>query len=372
MAELGNRWYTVSVNFFQEVLNLNPSARSAGKRTVAYIALFLVVAVAGLAYVKWVPYWDKSLTAITTHSIGDSILGDPSAAGTFSWESTWSYVTAYFLAVWKAAVLGIILGSLVQVLIPADWLLRTLGKTTFGSTAIAGLSSLPGMMCTCCAAPVAAGLRKKNVSVGAALAFWLGNPVLNPAVLIFMTFVLSWKFTLIRVLVGAVLVFGVSYFANRFAPSAMPERIDKMMEEAETEAEEGHFLSRWLKAMGRMALFIVPAYFLSVLLIAAIRPWLFPLLDGASGNSLLMILLFAIGGMLFVIPTAAEIPIIQTFLTAGLGNGPAATLLITLPAISLPSLLLVAGAFPRKVLWFVSGAVVLLGMLSGLIGMLVL
>ncbi|MET3576520.1 permease [Bhargavaea ullalensis] len=351
---------------------MNSSIRSSRKRTVVYISLFLIVAIAGLAYVKWVPYWGKSLTAITTHSIGDSILGNPADAGSFSWEGTWSYVVTYFLAVWKAAVLGIILGSLVQVLIPADWLLRTLGKTSFGSTAIAGLSSLPGMMCTCCAAPVAAGLRKKNVSVGAALAFWLGNPVLNPAVLIFMSFVLSWKFTLLRAAVGMVIVFGVSYVANRFAPAAEPDGLDKMIEDSEEKPADGPFLLSWLKTMGRMALFIVPAYFLSVLLIAAVRPWLFPLLDGASGNSFLAILLFAIGGALFVIPTAAEIPIIQTFMTAGLGTGPAAALLITLPAISLPSLLLVAGAFPRKVLWFVSGAVVLLGVLSGLLGLFIL
>jgi len=353
---------------------MNTNHASDRKRTILYAVIFLLVAVIGLAYVKWVPYVDKSITAITTQSIGDSILGDPADAGSFSWESTWSYTVTYFLAVWKAAVLGIVLGSLVQVLLPADWLMRTLGKTSFGSTAIGGLTSLPGMMCTCCAAPVAAGLRKKNVSIGAALAFWLGNPVLNPAVLIFMTFVLSWEFTLLRAVFGILLVFGISYLANRFAPRPAPEELARKVEQAETamSPEEGSFLSRWLKSMGRMALFIIPAYFISVLLIAAVRPWLFPLLDGASGNTLLMILLFAIGGMLFVIPTAAEIPIIQTFMSAGLGTGPAAALLITLPAISLPSLILVAGAFPRKVLWFVAGAVILLGVLCGLVGMWIL
>ena len=189
-----------------------------------------------------------------------------------------------------------------------------------------------------------------------------------------MTFVLSWEFTLLRAIFGIALVFGISYLANRFAPQPAPEELARKVEKVETviSPEEGSFLSRWLKSMGRMALFIIPAYFISVLLIAAVRPWLFPLLDGASGNTLLMILLFAIGGMLFVIPTAAEIPIIQAFMSAGLGTGPAAALLITLPAISLPSLILVAGAFPRKVLWFVSGAVILLGVLCGLVGMWVL
>lgn len=351
-------------------MNDPATSPSSSKRTVLYVALFLLVAVAGLAYVKWMPYYGKSLTAATTHSIGDSILGDPADSG-FSWAGTWSYVISYFNAVWKAAILGILLGSLVQVLIPSNWLMRVLGKTSFGSTAIGGLSSLPGMMCTCCAAPVAAGLRKKNVSVGAALAFWLGNPVLNPAVLIFMTFVLSWKFTLLRVGFGLLLVFGVSYLANRFAPNAVPAEVDRVVEKAE-EGDGGPFFARWMKSLGTMALYVLPTYFLSVLVIALVRPWLFPLVADASPNTVLMIVLFAIGGMLFVIPTAAEIPIIQTFMSAGLGAGPAGALLLTLPAISLPSLLLVARSFPRKVLWFTAGSVVLLGIASGLTGLLVL
>ena len=160
--------------------HLLPSQSSRSKRTIVYILIFLLIAIVGLAYLKWIPYYSKSILAITSHSIGDSILGDPSEAGSVSWQGAWSYALIYFNSVWKAAVLGILLGSLVQVLLPANWLLRVLGKTSFGSTAIGGLSSLPGMMCTCCAAPVAVGLRKKNVSVGASLAFWLGNPTLNP------------------------------------------------------------------------------------------------------------------------------------------------------------------------------------------------
>ena len=58
------------------------------------------------------------------------------------------------------------------------------------------------MMCTCCAAPVAAGMRKQQVSMGGALAFWMGNPLLNPATLVFMGFVLGWQFALVRPVAG--------------------------------------------------------------------------------------------------------------------------------------------------------------------------
>lgn len=341
------------------------------KKATLFAVIFLVVAVAGLAYVKWIPYYSKSILAATTHSIGTSILGDTPDLPAATWDSAWAYAVTYFTAVWKAAVLGILLGSLLQVLLPTNWLLKVLGKTSFGSTAAAGLASLPGMMCTCCAAPVAVGLRKKNASVGASLAFWLGNPTLNPATLIFMTFVLSWKFTLMRLVFGVILTFGVSYLANRFAPNVTTSDIDKMIEKAEVEVK-GNFVSRWMKSLGSMILYIVPAYVISVLLMGAVRVWLFPHISSAAANGLLTIIGFAIAGMLFVIPTAAEIPIIQTFMSFGLGGGPAAALLITLPSISLPSLLLVAKSFPKKVLFFVAASVVVLGVLSGMVGMFIL
>lgn len=208
------------------------------KKTIWYIITFLIIAAAGLLYVKWWPYYNKVILAANTHSIGASILGDQSEA-TISWVVAWDYAKTYFQSVWKAAVLGILLGSLLQVLLPTHWLLKLLGKTSFGSTAVAGLASIPGMMCTCCAAPMAVGLRKKNVSIGAALAFWIGNPMINPATLVFMTFVLSWKFTLIRLFFGIILTFGVSYLANRLVKNPETLNMDKFIDKEES---KGNFL----------------------------------------------------------------------------------------------------------------------------------
>lgn len=342
--------------------------QSSKKRTFWFAFLFVLVAVIGLTYVKWWPYYHKAILSFQTNSIGDSILQDQ-ISGTFTWSAAVDYTVTYFQSVWKAAILGILLGSLVQVLLPTGWLLKVLGKTSFGSTAAAGLASIPGMMCTCCAAPVAVGLRKKNASVGASLAFWIGNPTINPATLIFMTFVLSWKFTVLRLIVGLVLTFGISYFANRFVKNPTPVSMDKLIEDAEVDKRS--FLNRWLTSLGSMVLYVVPAYVLSVLILGAARFWIFPQLSDSMSNSLIAILIFAVAGMLFVIPTAAEIPIIQTLMAMGLGAGPAAALLITLPSISLPSLLMVAKSFPRKVLVFVSISVVVLGIISGLIGKLI-
>jgi uncharacterized membrane protein YraQ (UPF0718 family) len=338
-------------------------------RTVAMVVIFLLIAAAGLTYVKWWPYYHKALSSAANHTIGSSILGDPAAqTGTPTWSGAVDYAMKYFKSVWKAAVLGILLGSLVQVLIPVRWLQRVLGGNNFKSTFFGGIASLPGMMCSCCAAPIAAGLRKKNVSAGSALAFWLGNPLLNPATLIFMTFVLSWKFTVLRIVFGVLLTFGVGYMANRMMRGKEVEAPAPMQQQA-PETESQSFWVRWSKSLALMTLQVVPAYLIAVLFLGAMKVWMFPI---SEGSGILILLLFAAAGALFVIPTAAEIPIVQSFLAAGMSMGPVAALLLTLPAISLPSLLMVSKSFPRRIIWFVLGSVILVGILSGITGSLIL
>lgn len=72
--------------------------------------------IVGLWYVKWQPYYGKAFTAAETHSIGKSILAQADASPL---QAAWDYAMVYFLAVWKAAVTGVITGSLIQVLIRA-------------------------------------------------------------------------------------------------------------------------------------------------------------------------------------------------------------------------------------------------------------
>ncbi|PKH12958.1 permease [Pseudomonas fluorescens] len=332
-------------------------------------ALFLLVACIGLYYVKWSPYYLKAFVAADNHSIGASILNDQQSSPL---AAALAYAQVYFLAIWKAAVLAVILGSLLQVLIPRDWLLRLFGRAGLGSTLRGGLFALPGMMCSCCAAPVAAGMRRQQVSVGAALAFWIANPALNPATLVFMGFVLGWGFTALRLVAGIVLVVGVSLIAQRIArPDQVPEAALEAVAEVST-AESEPFLTRWLRTLWQLFWSTIPVYILAVLILGAARVWLFPHVDGAMADSLVWLVPLAIVGTLFVIPTAAEIPIVQTMMTLGMGTGPAVALLMTLPSVSLPSLLMLRKDFDARVLVTVAGLTMLMGVVCGLIGAVIL
>jgi uncharacterized membrane protein YraQ (UPF0718 family) len=111
------------------------------------VTLFITLSAVGLYYVKWDPYYHKAISAAAKHSIGDSIVAPDSATPPPpSWKAAAAYAWAYFLAVWKAMILGLLLGSAVEALIPKAWLCRFLGEKHFKGVALAGLASVPSMM----------------------------------------------------------------------------------------------------------------------------------------------------------------------------------------------------------------------------------
>ena len=327
---------------------------------------FILIAVVGLFYVKWSPYYHKAFIAASNHAIGTSILmGKEASPPPPSLDAALNYALAYGKAIWQAMVLGLLLGSGVQALIPSHWIAKTLGRTGFGSIVAGGLLSIPAMMCTCCAAPVVAGLRVRNATQGASLAFWLGNTVLNPATLIFMGFVLGWNWTALRLVLGLLMVFGLGFLASHLVSDQEAATAQTQINQITTQDE--NTFSRWLKILGQMSVRLIPEYIILVLLLGAARALLFPHIGPEISNHLGWIIMFAIAGTLFVIPTAGEVPIIQAMLALGIGVGPAAALLMTLPPISLPSLVMLMRSFKPRLLILATAGVIGFGVVSGML-----
>lgn len=335
-----------------------------------YWAIILsVIAIIGFAYVKWIPYYAKAFIAHSQHFIGDSIIsGKAAAPPAASWAAAADYALAYSKAIWKAMLLGLILGSGLKVLIPSRWMSAVLGKLGLKSVMLGGLFAIPCMMCTCCAAPVAAGMRQKRASIGSVVSWWLSNPLLNPATLVFMGFVLGWGWALFRLVFAIAMVLGVAYLAERYAGAAPAADIDQHFTAEPEVATAGLWLS-WLQEFMRMSIRLLPEYIVLVLLLGAARVWLFPMF--AIDDSMLWIIFMAIAGMLFMIPTAGEVPIVQAMFALGIGAGPAAALIMTLPAISLPSLVMLSKVLNLRVRIIIASGVVFFGIIAGLVARLV-
>lgn len=340
-----------------------PTSSAPRRDALIGIGLLLLIAVIGLFIVKWQPYYLRAFTAANNHSIGASIVtGTAAAPPEASPQAAWDYSRAYFLAIWQAMVLGLLLAATIESSVPRDLLVRWLGGGTGRTSLLGGVLSLPGMMCTCCTAPVAVGLRRSGAAPGAATAFFLGNPTLNPAVLVFMVFTLGWQWALLRLVLGVVLVFGAAWAAMRIG--------GRLVGQTPAEAQPaplptGPWLLRWLRSLARLIVQLVPEYIVIVGLLGFARAYLFPAAGPDLGNSLLVMIGLAIAGTLFVIPTAGEIPIIQTMLGFGMGAGPAGVLLLTLAPVSLPSLVMVGRAFPIRLLVGLGVWTAVLGLVAG-------
>jgi hypothetical protein len=338
----------------------------------AGIALIIALAIGGLLYVKWLPYYHKAFIASANHSIGKSIImGTAAQAPPPSWQAAIDYSFAYGKAIWQAMVLGLLLGSALQEFAPRAWIAKALGRSSSRSVAIGGLLAIPGMMCTCCAAPVVIGLRHRGASAAAATAFWLGNTVLNPATLIFMGFVLGWQWTGLRVALGIPLVFGAGYLISRLT---QPEEVAALKAQAAGALEDGAMASAsikgWITRFLKLFVGLIPEYLVLVLLLGAARAWIFPQSGPAIGNELQWIILMAGAGLVFVIPTAGEVPIVQAMLSLGVGAGPAAALMMTLPPISLPSLFMTKKVFSPRTLGVTTLVVFAVGIVAGVLAVL--
>lgn len=323
--------------------------------------VFAVLAAAALAWAKWVPYLHRlDVTASTGSYPGHDVLVKAGAPGDApSLAGGWAFTKAYVVAIWPALVAGLLIASAVETLLPRRWLLRALGRDGAVGRLTGGVASLPSMMCTCCTAPVVRSLRRAGVPTGTALAYWLGNPVLNPAVLAFLAIVLPWQWVVTRVLVGAVLVFGATGLIARFAkPREVP---------LDVPPEEPAEPRRFLAALARMTLVLIPEYAVFVFAVGALRGWLLPVGDATTDAAVAVTILAAIAGTLVVIPTAGEIPLIAGLAAVGVGRGPLGALLVTLPAISVPSMVMVARAMTWRVTLAAAVAVAMAGLIAGAI-----
>lgn len=349
---------------------MDTAAYPIPRRQYATLAVFFAILVAGLYFVKWHPYYLRSFVAASRHSIGGSILtGGAGSAATPSWETAWHYAVAYGKAIWQAMLLGLLVGSGVQAILPPRWIERLFGRVGVRGVAAGGLAAVPSMMCTCCTAPVVVGLRRARSTVGSVVAFWLANPLLNPATLVFIGFVLGWQWVGLRLAFALPIVFGVAWLAERVAGGSAAGTVDAVAKDGSPDDSESSddFFLRWGRAFWRLSVRLIPEYVVIVLLLGAAQTWLFPTIPPMGGNDILWIAFFAIVGTAFVIPTAGEVPIVQSLMALGLGAGPAAALLITLPAVSVPAAVMVSRVLPQRVIWFVAACVVLCGIVSGLV-----
>jgi hypothetical protein len=132
-------------------------------------------------------------------------------------------------------------------------------------------------------------------------------------------------------------------------------------------------LRDWLGSTWDFAKLIIPLLFLGVMVAGALlgRPGFEAWMPSrwvemaVGGNSLLANFFASISGAFMYFATLTEVPILQGLIGSGMGKGPALALLLSGPALSLPSMLVINTVLgPRKTATFVA-LVVLMSTITG-------
>lgn len=340
---------------------------------VVGVLVLVVLLVAGLLWAKWLPYAHKAGGLADTHTwSGDAIFSASGAAGAApSLSGAWRFTMTYFQSVWRAALVALLVAAAIDALVPRAWLLRVMNRRTALGQALAGGSiALPSLMCTCCTAPVAVSLRKRGAATAASLAYWVGNPVLNPAVLVFLFLVAPWQFGVVRIVIGVLLVFGATALVARLVgPDRPGQLLPRELRSGEpvdpVRLQDMPWRYGW--SLARFAIVLIPEYFVVVMVIGGLSGWWssFSSLDARLG--IVAVLVVAVIGTLLVIPTGGEIPVVLALTAVGVGAGSAGALLITLPALSVPSMAMVGRALSWRVTMAMAAAVTVAGVLAGLL-----
>ena len=139
------------------------------------IVSFFALAIVGLFYVKWSPYYATALVAAQDRTLGASIVsGDLPAAPGVSWQAGFAYSIAYLKETWQALLLALALGAGIEVLLPAAKLSQFFAGAMGPLRATA--FAIPSMMCTCCGAPIAGGMIETGAGASSLIRFLILPP----------------------------------------------------------------------------------------------------------------------------------------------------------------------------------------------------
>jgi uncharacterized membrane protein YraQ (UPF0718 family) len=328
---------------------------------------FVVLTGVLLLWAKWWPYAGKAHAAFETRSWSSPAVLDTAArAGNGPHlADAWTFTVAYAAAVWKAWVAGLLIAAAASALVPRPWLLSALGRDRGRGVVAGGVLGTVMLMCTACAAPVTASLRRDGARSSSTLAYLYANPVLNPAVLAILAFVGPWQWVTTRLAIGLVLVFGFPLLIGRLAKEpagSPPVRPEEPVTRIVAPTSAANMIVAFVRRLGLLAVTLTPIYVLVVFVQGWFRGWLFPL--HGETTMVLALVVAVVLGTIIDLPTAGEVPVILALSAAGLGTAATGALLLTLPAISLVTMALIWRSHGRRTTALAGSAVAVAGLLG--------
>ncbi|MBN1169415.1 permease [Candidatus Micrarchaeota archaeon] len=312
---------------------------------------------------------------------------------------------------------ALFIAGAITVFIKKESVLKYLGREADKRVAYAAASVSGAVLavCSCTILPLFAGIRKNGAGLGPAITFLFAGPAINIAA-IFLTFsVLGYEIGLAR----AVASIGIAMLAGLMMAFLFREKDDggkMMLEEHGKEVVStkilvlffglmlgvlivnglqidplikysamgafalgvagitlwklhDHIAKKWLEETWEVAKIILPLLFIGVFAAGFIMP-LLPeeLVVGMVGqNTVQGNLVAAVFGAFMYFSTLTEIPILQILMAKGMASGPALSLLLAGPSLSLPNMLVIRGVIGTRMTAAYISIVIMLSTVAGFI-----
>lgn len=255
---------------------------------------------------------------------------------------------------------GILFGAALLTLLPL--LPRRRFKSAAANTLLGAATGLPLGVCANCVAPIGQSLYQAGAGTGTVLATMISSPMLNVVVLAMLFALFPLPVALLRMAVPLVLIALVPWLTRGAKPAA---EISCVLDEVGWVRPTGETLVQYLKNLGRLAATTLPLMILAGLL-GALFIELLPASDIPAKVTLLGIVLLAIVGTFLPVPIAFDVAASFLLLSRGVPLPYVVTLLCTLGAFSVYSVLILGRTISWRMAFTVFAAVAAVGALAGI------
>jgi uncharacterized membrane protein YraQ (UPF0718 family) len=317
------------------------------------------------------------------------------------------------------------LAGAISALFSKESVLKFLGPDAnkFVSYGVAAVSGTLLAVCSCTVLPLFTGIYKRGAGIGPATAFLFSAPAINVLAIVYSAQKLGYDIGAARavgaitlsIVIGAIMAF---LFQKSLSEERKGQKATPFVMTMQNGGEPGYKYRTPLTFLLLVITLVLGGWSISWLikgpaLIALvlgivytsyrwysrdeIRAWMgetwflakkiFPLLIAGvffgaiiiyliptsyiqlfvGGNSLPSILVASVSGAFMYFSTLTEVPIVGLLMAQGMGKGPALTMLLSGPALSLPSMLVIVSIMGRKKGLTYIGLVILMAILCGLI-----
>ncbi len=261
---------------------------------------------------------------------------------------------------------------------------------------IASVSGAVLAVCSCTILPLFAGIYKRGAGLGPATAFLYSGPAINVAAIFLTASVLGFKIGLARAVAAvflALLVGLTMAFIFREKSAKQEIAVEEETEQKISKTFMGLFFAsmvgilivnglqidfvlkwalmiafaavtaliallkfsketrnKWLSETWSISKLLIPYLFIGVFVVGFIMP-LIPeelIVQWVGSNTIQANLLASVFGALMYFSTLTEVPIMQALIAKGMNQGPALSLLLAGPSLSLPAMLVIRQVLGNK------------------------